>query len=41
MNKNYINSNETKEKETIPNIPVSMTFEDDSYLFWILQSFAA
>lgn len=41
MNKNYINSNETKEKETIPNIPVNMTFEDDSYLFWIMQSFAA
>lgn len=41
MNKNYINSNETKEKETIPNIPVNMTFEDDSCLFWIMQSFAA
>ena len=41
MNKNYINSNETKENEKkVPN-HMTMSFENVPYLIWILMALAA
>ena len=41
MNKNYINSNETKENEQKALNQLTMSFENVPYSTWILMSLAA